>query len=804
MRCLIIFFLVFYGRVCVAQTTNIKGRVLADDNNSAIPSTVILLAADSSILTSTACDKEGSYHFTVKAGTYFILASRIGYAQYLSSRLKVSENEEYSVPDIELLKAIPELKEVVVNAKRSYIEARPGKVVLNVQGSVLAEGNSVYDILTQAPGVHVGGQGDISIIGRQNALIVVDGKPVNLSGEDLSNYLQSLQSSTVQQIELITNPSARYEAGGAGVINIITKKGTNAGTNGTITAGGGYGKYYKANAGLTFNKRLASMNIFGNYSYSANKSFYTFSTDRYIKYAGLESNYDNVYYTTRESFNHTFVAGADVFLSPAHTLGFLVNGTINSNDYQKNNSLRIANRGILDSIIATTSALHRNLTNINYDVNYTGKLDTLGQILTADVSFNHFDRTSNEYINNDFYNTQYIHYRPSIYQQNISPSAINIWAAKVDYVMPFSKTSQLEAGAKYSWVKSDNRLIFGPKVNGVYTIDPIFSSNFVYTENINSVYANYVATIDKVNFNAGLRAEQTNASGNSEKSNNVFKKSYLNFFPQIQVKYIVNTKNYFTLNFNRSIHRPDYEDINPFLYYFDLYDYRSGNPQLLPEYTNKIELAHSYNSTIVTSLYASFTKDIYNFNVLEQNDATKVNITTRKNFGKLAIYGIRFFSPVSIAQWWNATVSADVSYQRIQAYPQSGTLDKGTQDVLLSTMHNITLGAGITFEAVGSYESATFYGFSQFKANYRVDAGISKQVFNKMGTFRLSVVDVFRTNQDRAYTNFKNLNVSINSRNEGRVVRFGFSYKFGDANLKGTTRRRVSNEDEQNRATGGN
>lgn len=792
------------GGVCFAQTSTIKGRVLADDKNVSVPSAVILLAADSSILTSTTCDKEGLFRFAVKAGSYLILASRIGYAQSLSPRFDISDNEDYSVGDMQLIKAVPELKEIVINAKRSYVEAKPGRVVLNVQGSILAEGNSVYDILTQAPGVHVGSQGDISIIGRQNALIVVDGKPVNLSGEDLSNYLQSFQSSTVQQIELINNPSARFDAGGAGVINIMTKKGTNAGTNGTITAGGGYGKFYKANAGFSLNKRFTSMNVFGNYNYSANKSFYTFTTDRYIDYAGLKSNYDNIYYTTRQNFSHTFLAGADLYLSPAHTLGFLVNGTINSNDYQKNNSLQIANNSILDSTITTTSALHRNLANINYDINYTGKLDTLGQTLIADVSFNHFNRKSNEYISNDFYNTKYIPYRPSIFQQNISPSAINIWAAKVDYVKPFSKTSQLEAGAKYSLVKSDNQLIFGPKVNGVYTIDPIFSSDFVYTENINSLYANYIATVDKVNFNVGLRLEQTNANGDSEKSINVFKKNYLNLFPQIQVKYVADIKNSFTLNFNRSIHRPDYEDINPFLYYVDLYDYRSGNPQLLPEYTNKIELAHTYNSTIVTSLYASFTKDIYDFNVLEQNDATKVNITTRKNFGKLAVYGIRFFSPIVIAQWWNATVSADVSYQRIQAYPQSGILDKGTQDVLLSTMHSITLGGGVAIEVSGKYESPTFYGFSQFKANYRVDAGLSKQVFNKMGTFRLSVNDAFRTDRDRAYTNFRNLNVSINSRDEGRIVRFGFSYRFGDAAVKGVARHKASNEDEQIRAAGKN
>lgn len=788
--------------VCLAQSAQIHGRVFTDEKLPAEASTVILLAADSSILTSTACDKEGFYKFEVDPGNYLILASGVGFSQSISPIYTVSDNQDVTVKDIYLIKSIPVLKEVAINAKRSYVETKPGRVVLNVQGSTIAEGNSVYDILRQAPGVHVGGQGNVSIIGRQNALIMLDGKPVNLTGDNLSAYLQGMLSSSVQQIELLTNPSARFEAGGAGVINIISKKGTNVGTNATFTVGGGYGKFYKANAGISFNNRTAGFNFFGGYNFSANKTFSTFTTDRYINYAGLESNYNLTYYNTRESFNHTFRLGTDLFLSPAHTLGILVSGTVNNNNNSKDNSLRILNRGVLDSTISTVSVLKRNLANFNYDVNYTAKLDDEGQALKTDVSFNHFNRSSNEYISNHFNNAAGVSYRPDIYQQNISPSNINIWAAKADYVKPFSKTSQLEAGLKYSWVKSNNQLIFGPKINGQYTADPKFSSDFVYTENVNSAYGNYIAAIGKLNVNAGLRLEQTNATGDTAANKPLFKKNYLDLFPQVQLKYVYNNKNTFTLNFNRSIQRPAYEEINPFLYYVDLYDYRSGNPQLLPEYTNKIELAHTHNNTIVTSIYASYTKDIYDFNVLEQNDATKVNVTSHKNFGKIAIYGVRFFTPVRFAAWWNATFSADVSYQRIKAYPQNGDLNKGTQDVLLQTMQSVTLGGGFAIDAQGKYESPTFYGFSQFKANYRIDAGISKQVLNKMGVFRLAVTDMFRTERDRAYTNYRNLNLSIVNREEGRVVRFGFSYRFGNTSLKGSARHNAGNEEEQKRAGG--
>jgi len=775
-----------------------RGRVFTENNVAAESATVILLAADSSILTSTACDKQGAYSFKVYKGGYYVLASQIGYKQSFSGPYMVSE-QDINARDINLERSVPILKEVSITARKAYVDVKPGRVVLNVQNSILAEGNSVYDLLRQAPGVHAGSQGTLSIIGRQNALVIVDGKPVNLTGENLTALLESMQGSSVQQIELITNPSARYEAGGAGVINIMLKKGANAGTNGTFTIGTGYGKFYKANAGVTFNNRMGKINIFGNYNYSANKTFKTFTTDRTIDYDGITSNYDSRYYTTRESFNHTFRLGSDFFLTPNHTLGVLVSGTVNNSDYLKDNTLRITNNGRFDSTIVTIANLKRNLSTINYEVNYAGKLDTLGQALSAYVSFNHFDRESNEYITNSFTKASGEVYRPSLLQQNISPSNINIWAAKVDYGKPLSKRTQFDAGLKYSRVESGNDLIFGPKRNGVYTVDPNFSSNFQYTENVNSAYTNLSTSAGKWKINGGLRVEQTIAQGNSTMNQIDFKKNYVDFFPQVQLRYNYNTKNSFTLSFNRSIYRPVYEDINPFLYYVDLYDYRAGNPALLPSYTTNTELTHSYNGTIVSSIYASVTDNFYNFNAFEQDNESKVNITTRKNFGRMAAYGIKFFTPVQFTSWWDATFSADVSYQRIKAYAENGDLNKGTQDVLLFSSQSFKLGAGFAAEASFQYESPTFYGFSQFKANYRFNAGISKTVFNSLGTFRLAVADLFRTERDRGYTNYRNLNLSIVNREEGRVVRFGFSYRFGNRQLKSAGTHRLSNEDEQRR-----
>ncbi|MGZ3753899.1 MAG: TonB-dependent receptor domain-containing protein [Mucilaginibacter sp.] len=789
-----------------AQDKNaaIAGKVTTENHTDPEGTSVILLAAaDSSILKSTICDKSGSFKFeNVEPGNYLVIASKIGFAQSLAGPYVISAGGDMNI-SITLIRSYPQLKEVAVSAKRPYIEVKPGKVVLNVQSSIIAEGNSAFEILRQAPGVHVDNQGNISIIGRQNALIMVDGKPTNLTSENLLAFLQGMQSGGIQQIELITNPSAKYEAAAAGIINIVSRKGTNVGTNGTLTVGGGYGAFYKSNAGLVFNNRTDQFNVFGTYSYAGEETFHSIITDRQINYNNVFSNYDADYYATQKKYSHNFRFGTDYFVSKNSTLGFLVYGSINDNDFIKTNKLNIANNGVKDSLIATDSKLTRNISNINYDLNYNGTLDNSGKTLSVDLLYNDVNRHSDEYITNDFYNATGNNYRPSLYQQNLSPSIIHNWVAKIDYVNPMSKTSKLEAGVKYSWAKSNNDLIFGPLVNGRYQSDPNFSNRFIFTENINSGYLNYTNNLTKWNLLFGLRVEETNSSGNSVTLNQVINRSYLNFFPKIQIVYHFDEKNDFTLGYNRGIERPMYSDINPFLYYIDLYDYRSGNPNLLPEYANNIELSHTYNYTLITTLYAHITTGFYGFNDFDQNDKTKVDITTKKNFGTQSAYGLKFSAPVDFTNWWHANFSLDVAYERTKAYPQNGNLNKGTQDIQFSSMQSFTITNTLSAELSGVYDSPSFYGIAQFKAYYRIDAGIAKQLFDKKASIKLSVNDLFDTWRDRAYSNYQNLNLNIVDKIESRYVKLNFVYRFGKSSVK-SVKHQAANEEEQKRIGAGN
>jgi iron complex outermembrane receptor protein len=800
--CLLIAFLLGAYTYSYAQTdSGIHGKVTDEKHVGAEAATVILLAAaDSSIIRSTPCDANGVFKFNAKPGNYLLLITKIGFDQSLTGPYAITSDNDLGVKDISLEPHLPQLKEVTITAQRSFIQVKPGKIVLNVQGSI-AEDNSAGEILKMSPGVHVDGRG-VSIIGRQHALVIVDGLPVNLSGQDLIDYLEGLQGNTIQTVELITNPSAKYEASGGGVINIILRKGTNAGTNVTVNGSAGYGTYYKASGGLVFNNRMDNINIFGSYNYNDDKNFHDFITDRNINYQGILSNYNADYKSVRVKKSHVFKVGTDIALTPKHTIGFSVSGTIDHFDYTKNNRLDISNQGHKDSLITTMAKTNQGKTNLNYDINYTGNLDKKGTQLSANIAFNNNDRNTSEYIDNKFYNPSGAIYRPAVYLQNLSPSNIKNWIAKIDYTHPFSDSSLFDAGIKYSYIKSDNDLIFGPKVNGVYTTSPLFSNTFVYTENINSAYVDYTNKIGKVSLMAGLRAEQTISNGNLLTDMKPVKKNYVDLFPHLTLNYTADERNELSISYNRGVERPVYEQINPFRRYVDLYDYNMGNPYLLPQYTDKIEIDHSYKKVLVTSIYGLTTSNFSGFGNILQSDSSKVSINTTSNFGTYAVLGIKAITAdIAFTPWWSGLFGLDVSYQRIKAY-YPGTLNKGTQDIIATSTQTFKLNNTLSLQLIGKYESPTFYGINELKSVYIISGAVSQQLFNKNGSLKLYVNDIFNSKRDYGMINYLNLNATIYNKEETRWVKLSFSYRFGNISLKGNAKHKAGNEDEQLRAGG--
>ena len=426
-----------------AQDTlrSLSGNVSNETHLPAPGVTISLLNSDSIILKLVSSDKNGGFKFAgLKPQNYLLKFSKVGYHLLYTGPYVLKQNTaDTFAGDFVLSLSQNNLKEVTISAKKAVVEIRPGKMVLNVQSSIIAQGSSVFDILRQSTGVRVNDDNTISLIGRQQALITIDGKATNLTGDDLVSVLRSMQANTIENIELITNGSAKYDASSGGIINIVTKKGTAKGANVTLTGSAGYGRYYKANGGVVFNDRTSKFNIFGNYNYIANKTFHDYHTDRYIDTNNVLSNYHVDYNSVQHFFTNNFSIGTDYYLSPNHTIGFLINGLIRQEDIGKNDNLLIYNNGSRDSTIVSNSTLKRHISQVNYNLNYSGKLDDKGALLTANFNYTAYRRSSAEYIDNAFLNATGQQYKDDLLLQNLSPSNINIWLSKIDFTKPFSK-----------------------------------------------------------------------------------------------------------------------------------------------------------------------------------------------------------------------------------------------------------------------------------------------------------------------------------------------------------------------------
>ncbi|MCQ6958183.1 outer membrane beta-barrel protein [Mucilaginibacter aquariorum] len=805
--CFFIAFLTSLFSFCYAQTGSsiIRGNVLIQNNQAAEAATVVLLnLPDSSVVMSALVNYKGAYQFlNVPAGAYTILATRLGYKKAYSPAHTVKTGQTIIIPNIQLTAINNELKEVSIVAKTPYVEVRPGKTIINPAASIIADGQSVLDILRQSPGVRVDNGDNISVSGRQGALILIDGKVTNLSGADLAALLKSTQGSNVDRMEIITGGSPKYDAAAGGIVNIVMKKGKNVGTNGTYTASAGYGKYYKANTGIAFNNRTDHYNIFGSYNLSAYKTFKNFDTDRKITYQGVQSNYNTMYRSVYDNLTNNFRLGTDFFPSPGQTIGFLVSGNLNGTDYQKDNTLTIYNRSVKDSTIKAHSDLDRDIHNFSYNLNYSGKLDSSGRTLSANVTYTTNKRHSDEYITNNFFDGTGNVYRAPLLLENLSPTKMRNFSALLDYSTPLSKGAKFEAGLKFSSTKTDNNLIFGPKVGNVYTIDTTFSNYFIYTERIGAGYVNYSGKFGKLDLNAGVRGEYTSSDGNSVTRDNNTKRSYFNLFPTILLNYHYNDKNDYALTFTRGVSRPIYDKLNPFLYFIDLYNYQAGNAYLRPVYANTLSLTHTYNQEISTKLYAVLATGA-SFPFYAQNDATKVILNTDVNLGRVHTIGLNITAPIKFTNWWTSSYDVDASYQRYIADPQYGDFDRSTGDLIVNTVQSFTITSVLGAEIGGHYETPTLYGINQFKANYYTEAGVSMQLWNKQGKLSLVANDIFNTNRDRSSTKYQNLDRYTVDRREYRVVTLSFSYRFGKTTVKGAARHRTGSEDEQKRMNGAN
>lgn len=804
------FFLLLFSNQANAQDTGeISGKVL-DEALKAFPyaSVSLLNAKDSTAVKGTLTGDNGLYVFKgLNAGKYLLSIYVVGYKKAIKGPYSItSDSKTVTVGQVQLLNDVKLLKGVEIVKQKPLIERQIDKTVLNIENSILATGNTALEILEKAPGVTVDKDGKISLRGKQGVNVMLDGKPANLSAEQLANILRSTEGTAIQSIELITNPSAKYDAAGnSGIINIKLKKNRNYGLNGSVTAGAGYGTYHKINSGLNMNYRNKKFNLYGNGDYGFNKRFSETDISRVNGTTTDQTYFDQTSHNIGKRTNRNYKAGIDYFINDHHTIGFFVNGYHGNGPNKADVLTLIGNKpGAIDSSVVSPNTNSSKYYGITYNLNYRGVVDTLGQEISIDMDYSrHNDRQENIF-NNSYKDASGTPLKPDYIFRNSSPSIVKIYGAKVDYVLPLKKDTKLEFGAKTSVVETDNNFLFENFTNNKWENDLNRSNQFIYNENINAAYANLKRKFNTTTLQVGLRAEQTNSKGNSVTEQKVVKVNYLKWFPSVFINQELAKDHEIGFSYSRRIDRPDYGNLNPFIYYLDLYSYRFGNPFLKPQYTNAVEFSYSYKKNLNVTIGYSHTNDVMT-EVLLTDTAKKTIFISVQNMAKQDYYNMNMSYPVAITKWWNSNNNLTVYYNRFQTPDLLGApYASGRLAFNFNTNQTLTLNSSTKIEWSGNFESKSVFGTLLIAPRYNIDMGASKSLMDNKLNVKFAANDVFKLQKNKLTSTLSSQNYVVRDRWESRIFRLTCTYRFGSNDIKAARQRASSSESESKRIKSGN
>lgn len=780
----------------------LKGRVLGADRSPMPYATVQVLPNKAGGLKQAKLsDTSGRFQFIInEPGSYSIRLSSVG-SDTTIVNITLTGQKMVELGDLILKASSTNLKEVKVEGKKPYIEQRIDMTVLNVENSSLAVGNSVLDILQRAPGVYVSNDGKIDLKGKSGASILIDGKQTYLSGDQLIAFLRSMQSSSLRSIELITNPSAKYDAAGAGgIINIRLKKNNSMGFNGNMNLAAGYGRNLKSSGGTNFNYRANKVNVYGDFYLDNNKRLRELEIDRVSPLTNGNTFFNQNSDALIHEKNHNYKVGLDYYLNDNNVIGFLFNGRANSGDDQTANYTRISSDGLrVDSVVTANNPTHRSSNYAAFNLNYKSTIDTAGQDLNIDFDYASYDNGIRNEYNNRFLDPAGLEYKSPFIFRSDAPTRVNILSAKVDYNYPLSASAKFSAGIKTSYVKTDNDIVFENYNGTTWQNDLNRSNQFQYTEQINAAYLNLQWNLKFVELQLGLRAEQTNSKGNSITLNEIVDTDYLNLFPTVFLRKKLTENHNIGLSYSRRIDRPNYVTLNPFVYNIDLYTFARGNPYLKPQFTNVVEISHAYKSKLYITLGHSQTDDaITEVTVLNTEDKTL--IVGDQNLAKRETFYLSLSFPLKISTWWNMNNSLNVSNNKFSTPNLMGApFESGKTAFDFQINQSFTINSSTTADLSFNYRSASVHGTYFIRPMYNTDIGIKKTFADKKFTVSLAANDLFNTYRERIKSVIPGQDYRIYQKYESQIFRAGISYRFGNNQIKSVRQRSKSSDSEERR-----
>ncbi len=798
---LFLFFLCLTSINLSAQSGYTISGVVNESDGKALPFANILLlkTVDSTLVKGTVTTEEGTYQFkSIPKGNYMILASMVGYQSVYSKPFELNVN--FQVDKIILLSG-ESLDEIVVKADKPLYQQKVDRMVINVENSIVSAGGSALEILERSPGVIVNRQSNaISVVGKDGVVVMINGKRSYVPIESIVQMLEGMSANNISSIELITTPPANFDAeGNAGFINIVLKERTDVGLNGSYSFSGGYGEGETTSDNINFNYREDKLNLFGSYSFSLDKRDQIISTSREFEQNGfLLGTFTE---TDREPTqrNHNVRLGLDIDVSKKTVMGVLLNGYDNrwsmdafNESFDTENS---SPNAFVDLVNDEVNQWKHFGANYNIKHNFTDD-----EFISFDVDYLYYDNENPTNYTNSFFDADRDFLNEELLRSG-KETSLGTWVGKFDYSNQINKKIKVETGIKGTFSDFDNRVTVEDFIGNAWVFDPDLTNTSILEEKILAAYAasDYKIT-DKTSVKLGLRYEFTDTKLDVDTEGTVVDREYGIFFPSAFVNHKFNENLSMNLSYSKRITRPTFNDLAPFVIFFDPTTFLSGNAALQPAISNSFKYDLNYKSYIFSLQYTNEDESIANFQE-RIDEATGRLIFEAANLDYTKTFSITAGFPLKLFNWWRTQNNLNYFDQKVRAFYEGEPIELNLGNFNLNTIHSFKISEKTSAEASLFYTSDGFFGTAKYDGFYRVDAGMSHKFSDKWGTLKFAVNDIFDSVEFTGGTNLPEQNIRTRNLFDfiNRTFTLTYTRSFGNSNVKSSRDRKTGADEERRR-----
>jgi len=776
----------------ISAQSALNGTVLDNKNKAVYFATIALYsAADSTIAGTASTDEKGQFTIKkIKDGNYYLEVNMLGYATTSKADLLFPDNNGKNI-ELKLEEDAQVLSEIEVVAKLPLLEQKSDRLVVNVENNITSLNSSLMDVMKKVPGMIVVND-RLSLAGSSNMTILINGKTTKYM--DVQSLLRDMPGDNIKKVEIIHQPGAEFEAAGTGpVINIILKKNSLYGTNGSVYIGGAKGRYWMGNTGVNLSHYQGNVNINGGIGFNRNAWFEDIEITRRVGEDIYEQ--DNSSPSKPTTFRTNLAL--DWNITDKHRIGFASRYLNNKTDNFGTNitNINYANDSINDLRLITNNDAERSWNLVSFNPYYTFEIDTSGQKIDFDVYFAQFNRDGMSVLSTE--ETNFGAYFPG--QRNEQPGKTKIMSSKLDYELPFSNNLKLQLGGKYSYANLDNDLkSFDEKESGVWEENLKQSNHFIVTENIYAAYSKLNFSKDKWSGTVGLRYENSQTDGRSVTLDTTLTRNISKLFPSASISRSITKELGATMAYSYRIDRPRYSSLNPFVFYYDPYTFDRGNPNLRPALTHSMKFNLTYENQPFFNIEYKTNSDAM-VEVTEQNDITGEAYKTIVNLETHNIFSTSLFFPldfIPLIAGYGGIIATHAEYD--SKYLES-QFERSKWNYTGFMQANFKLPADIHGEVTGWIDSGGQEGIMNAEYLFGVDAGLSKKFWNDKAKISVGVNNLFNRFW-HANIDYSNMDVDLIAKWDAPVVNMRFSYKFGNQHMK-TKRHKSSGSDVMNRAS---